>query len=233
MATDDPPDKRSPDISPFAEEWLRGKTAQDFEVLEHQGRIHWPIKISRRRRGPDGKPVFVEEPALLRVLDTRERLRAIDAATKYFDEQGLKISDPRHQAIWAEVERHAHVSLALREAKQGDGKPYPENVDPHPKATLSDLMEHAKSGITAAEVSRIYDLLQTFEGFEGAKLEKVDKELAIRIALAISEVGNLTPLVAIAGPAQDSCVVYLMQILSEFLRAGPSSPSPESSTPAP
>lgn len=223
----------SADISPFAREWLKGKTAQDFEVLEHLGRVHWPVKLQRRRKGPDGKVIWAaEEPALLRVLDTRDRMKAIDDATKLFDARGLKISDPRHQAIWTEIEKHAHVALALREAVDAQtGKPYADGVEPHQKATLEYLLVHAKSGITAVEVTRLYELLQTFEGFEDPKLEKVDPALCIKIALAVAEVGNLSPLAATGGQGPDSCVVYWARILSDFLRGERSSPSPESSTP--
>lgn len=229
MATnpDDPPD----DISPFALEWLKGKTARDFDVLEHLDRIYWPVKLHRRRAGPDKKVIWSEEPALLRVLDTADKIKATQIATVHFDAAGLKIADPRHQAIWAEIEMHAHVSIALREATDArTGKPYLDSEEPHPKATLELLLQHKATGIGASEVARLYELLQTFDGFEGAKLERVDKELAIRIAMAIAEAGNLSPLVAIAGRGQDSCVVYIARTLCSFLRPEPSAPSFESST---
>lgn len=222
------------DLSPFAREWLKGKKARDFDVLEHLGgRLLWPVMLQRRRAGPDRKPIWTEEPAYLQTLDPMDQLKAVEIATRLFDERGLKIADPRHAAAWAEVEMASHVALGLREAVDATGKPYPPGVVHPQKADLQTLLEQKQSGISGREIARLYELMQTFGGFEGAKLEKVDKELAIKIALAIAEVGNLSPLVAIAGQGQDSCVVYSMQILSSYLRPKSFDPLPESLTPEP
>lgn len=223
----DPPE----DLSPFALEWLKGKTARDFDVMEHVGRVYWPVQLQRRRRGPDKKPIWKEEPALLRVLDPMDKIRGVEIATRYFDAQGFKIDDARHQAIWSEIEKVAMISIALREAVDAQtGKPYPEDAEPHPKAAFEDMLNSGLSGITASEVSRLWEVHRVFDSFESARLEKVDKDLAIRVALAINDTRSLSPLVVFDGPALDSYVMYTAEILSSCLRGEPSPPLPAKST---
>ncbi len=245
MATDEPipqTDLRTIDdelldakgiTSPEARAWLKGKRPEDFAVMEHKGRVYWPVMLQRRRKGADGKPTWTEEKALLRVLDVSDKADALRDAQAWFDAKDFSIKDPRHQAIWTEVEMHAQVAIALREALDGSGKPYAENVEPHPKAKLENLLHHGASGVSSSEVQRMYELIQTFDGWEGTKLERVDKELAIRIALTVAEVGNVSPLGVISGSGVDSCVVYWAKILSGFLRGERSGASPRSSTAEP
>mgnify|MGYP001591989626 FL=1 len=218
----------------FVEEWLAGKRPEDFDVIEHLGgRLLWPVKIQRLRSGLENKQSWTEESAYLQALDCSDLIEAVREATRIFDERGFSKDDPRHQALWAEIEMHAHVARALREAADPSGHPYGAGMVHPQKCALEILLSHKASGITRAEVARLYEQLQLFSRFEDARLEQVNKEQAIQVALAIASVRNCSPLVPIAGSAQDTCIVYICDLLSSYLLPKSSSPSPESSPTAP
>jgi hypothetical protein len=201
------------------EEWLKGKSREDFAIIEHCGRLFWPIKINKLRA--NGK--FEQEPALLCVLDVAELMEAKRDARRVFEEQGFTRSDETLD-IWSELEVFAQVAIALREPK-----PSADGI-PSAKYSLETLLECAKTGIPRREVMNLYRQLDAVAKLEDPCLDKLDVETIVRAAIAIADKGNLGPLVAIAGSEVDTCVIGMASLLTGYLTHEHLSPSPEKST---
>lgn len=207
----------------FVEDWMRGKTAADFDCLEHAGgRLLWPIKLHRLR----ADKTWREEDAFLQTLDGLDRLEALRAAKQIFEERQMRHDDPANAEAWQEIMTYSYVALALREPK-------PNAAGIHPQRhALEHLLSARESGIARGEVHSLYSRLLLFETFEEPRLEELHPEEVVKLALAIAEVRNPSPLVATAGPALDTYVVSSAVLLRSYLLGEQSSPSPASSTPA-
>jgi hypothetical protein len=205
----------------FVEDWLKGKTAEDFAIIEHLGgRLLWPTKLQRLRA--DKK--FHEEPACLQVLDPLDLLEATQNAMSIFSERGLDPKDERVQPLWAEIEVFAQVAIALREAKPGpDG-------NHAPKHSLGILLSVKETGIPRLQILNLHAQLHVFAKFEDPRLETLDTRTVIATAMAIAEVGNCSPLVAIAGSELDGYVIESARILRGSLLHESSASSQTSST---
>lgn len=202
------------------EDWLKGKTREDFAIIEHcGGRILWPVKLHRLRT--TGK--FDEEPAYLQVLDPIETMEAKREALRVFAEQGFVKDDERTTDIWTELEMISQVAIALREPKpSADGIHYA-------KFSLDTLLQFKDTGISSREIASLHQQLTMFAKLEDPRLETIDRATVIKVAIAIAEVGNLSPLVAIAGSELDTCVIGMAAILTECLTHEFSLPSLASS----
>jgi hypothetical protein len=205
----------------FIEEWMKGKTPEDFEILEHAGgRLLWPVKLHRLT----ANKTWREEDAYLQTLDGLDRVEALKMARAFFEERGLKHDDPANAEAWQEVLTHAYVALALREPK-------PNAAGIHgQRHTLDHLLSSKESGIQRSEVHSLHARMLLFETFEEARLEELPAEEVVAMAMAIAEVKNPSPLVATAGPALDTYVVSSAVLLTSYLLQERSSPSPGSST---
>lgn len=194
---------------PFLDEWLKGKTREDFDLIEHcNGRLLWPVKIHKLRK--NGK--YEEEAAFLQVLDMIDGMDATQEAMRIFEERGFDKEDARVGDIWTELEMFARVSVALRSTiKDSDGI-YPNMF------SLDTLLDSKETGITPAAVALLHKQLDIVSKLQDPRLEDIDRATAVQAAMAIAETGNLSPLVYIAGSAQDTCVVVMSSILSECLR---------------
>jgi hypothetical protein len=204
----------------FVEEWLKGKTREDFALIEHcNGRLLWPVKINRLRK--NGK--FEEESAYLQVLDPVDVMDATQEAMRIFDERGFDKDDERVAAIWTELEMFARISVALRSVEKDSDGIYPN------MHSLDMLLDVKTTGISRSEVENLNRRLDIVTKLQDPRLDDVDRATVIRVANAIAETGNLSPLVAIAGSELDTCVVGMASILIECLRHEFSSPSLENS----
>ena len=202
-------------------DWIKGKRPEDFDVIESSdGAILWPTKLHRF-----GKGGWKEEPVVLQTLDGKMLIEAKAKALAHFEASGFKAEDGRVQDVWNELEIYSHVALAMREPKARESGVYPQ------KHTMEQLLDRKASGVSRAEVFNLHQQLQIFARWEDPRLEDIDTETAIAIATAIAEVRSPSPLAAIAGPAQDTCVVFIATTLCSYLRGERSAPSPASSTP--
>lgn len=205
----------------FVDEWLKGKSREDFNIIEHLGgRILWPVKIQRFKA--DKK--FHEEPAYLHVLDTVDLLQATLDAEAEFVRRGFDPKEERHAGLLAEVEAFAQVAIALREHKpHADG-------NHAPKHQLGILMSTQATGISKLQVLSLHGQLRVFEKFEDPRLESLSTDQVIAANMAMAEVGNVSPLVAIAGSEQDAFAISTAVILRKYLLHEHSSPSSTNST---
>ena len=210
-----------PQVPAFVEEWIKGKTREDFTLTEHcKGRLLWPVKINRLRK--TGK--FDEEPAFLQVLDPLDVMEATREAMRVFKEQGFDKDDERAAAIWTELEMFARMSIALRSTQKDADGIYPN------MHSLDMLIDVKETGISRSEVESLSKRLDIVTKLQDPRLEDIDRATVVRVAVGIAETGNISPLVAIAGSEMDTCVVGMASILTECLQHQLSAQSPPNSS---
>jgi hypothetical protein len=188
----------------FVEEWLKGKTRQDFELIEHDdGRILWPVKINRLRKGGQ----FEEEKAYLQVLDAGDLVDAKRAALNAFEEAGFKYDDPRTADIWLQFEMISRISIALRDKT-------PDSTGVHPQRHSFDtLLRYKETGISLAEIESLNRRLDVVTQLQDPRLGEMDTATVVFAAGKVAEIGNLSPLAAIVGSEVDIFVIKVCALL--------------------
>jgi hypothetical protein len=200
-------------------DWLKGKTPEDFAIIEHCGRLLWPIKLQRLK---SDKKVS-EEPAYLQVLDPLDLMDAKQAAARLFDARKFDKDDERYKDMWAMLEMYAQVAIALRDNEANvDGTHYQ-------KHSVDILLDSKATSISYAEVRRLHSMLDIFSKFEDPRLDQMTVEEVMELVYAIAKARNLSPLVGIAGSAVDTFVMSMADLLMRFHLLALSSQPPEKS----
>jgi hypothetical protein len=198
----------------FVDEWMKGKTAADFNTIEFGGRLLWPDKIRKLKPGGD----FEEIEVCLRVPRWDEELTAVAQASALLKERGLEREE--HEAIYETAEQLAKVALAIREPKSPHGQWQP----------FEHLIGSKEMGVETRELFGVWQRVELYGRLQDARLAEIDEPTAVAIAHAVAEVRNLSPLVAIAGEGVDSCVISMATSLVRCLTDKSYSPLPATST---
>lgn len=208
----------------FIDEWIRGKTADDFELAEHKnGRILWPSKLMRLQKDRTWKEV----PIYVQVPEPSDDYEALADAKRIAREQNIdRKEDPDD---WNSLLELCKVARAIREPKPGaDGvHAQLQTVDVYLNPSVG-----SGTGISTKELFRIAEQVNFFAKLEDPRLQEVDERTAIAMALTINEVRSLSPLVGIAGSGLDSFVLSICVTLSRYLLNEHSQPSAGTSTAA-
>lgn len=213
----------SPNRPRSVEEWLAGKSPEELDALEHQGRLFYPDTIKLRGEKPG---TWRDHPVYLRVPDPRERALAIVEAIAWVRDQtrdrDVKTVEQARarlgQTSWDEVESYHFMSYAIY-----------ERTPPTPtRWRLGDgLMVEVPRGALADLVARVQFLVD----LEDPRLGELDGEGLIRVVTAIGEKRNLSPLVALDGASTVQVIMFMAEELRLSPTFRPFAPSPETSTP--
>lgn len=200
-----------------ASEWLKGKTAADLDLIEFGGRIYFPEVVYRLRKG--GK--FEEVPVAVIVPRLPEkalaRAKAVELAPK------LKIDREKDADHFETLDTFAILSQAIRTREPPHGQFQP----------LEWLLSTKEDeGFDERSLWALWERVKAYGEILDPRITEPNEEEVIAAAVAIDRVRNISPLVAIAGPALDSFVVSIAANLCRCLRQPLSSPSSEISTPA-
>lgn len=198
-------------------EWLKGKTPEDFDLIEFGGRVLWPDKLKRLK----GDKTYEEVPVCIRVPRFQEELEAYATAQRIAAEHNIDVK--RDEDMFKQLHVIARAALAIREPKAPHGQFQPAEV----------LMSSKDTGIAMTEIALVASKIEIFSRLEDTRLTTIDEETAIKAAFAIVEVRNLSPLAVIAGSALDDCVISMASALVRCLVDRSWQPSRASSTPAP
>lgn len=201
-----------------AREWLKGKTAADLELVEHAGRVYFPDAIQRLR--PGGK--FAEVKVAVCVPRAPEKAMARRDAIALFSK--WKLDREKDADYFDTLDKFAILSHALREPEA----PYGQF---HPLEWL--VSDKPGEGFDERSLWAAWDRLKVYQELLDPTLTQPDEEEVLAAAAGIDRVRNLSPLVAIAGPALDSFVVSMASLLCRYRTLVLSQPSPANSTPAP
>ena len=192
--------------------WLEGKSWDELEAIEHEGRLYFKDTIKKR----DGKGRIVEKPIRIRVPRQLERSRARTLARKWLAELGLDEEKDAHH--FDAYETICLVASAVREEKP-----------PHEQHMLHQDLANVCEVKTILE---LWDRVNFYDKLGEPRLGEVDADTFRAVVRAIAKKGNLSPLVAIDGATQDAFIVRMAEELSSSPTFSASSPSPATSTPA-
>lgn len=198
-----------------AREWLKGKTAADFDLIEQGGRIYFPDVIYRLRKSG----AFEEVPVAVCVPRPHEkaiaRIQAIKLAATW------KIDREKDADHFETLDTFAVLSQAIRTREPPHGQ----------FQTIEWLLSTKEDeGFDERSLWAIWERVKAYGEIMDPRITEPNTEEVIAAAVAIDRVRNLSPLVAIAGSAVDSFVVEMAAILCRYLRQKPSVPSAENLT---
>ena len=211
-------------LKPVAE-WLKGKTAEDLDVLEFGGRVYFPETIHRlKRKAKDGKgAVFEPVPVAVCVPRAPEKALARRDALKLAAD--WKIDRKEDADLFEMIDRFALLAHAIRTPNEPHGQAFP-------LAWLVSTREG--EGFDERSLDALYERLRAYEDIVDPRItDPMTEEEVMQAAFAISRVRNLTPLAVMSGRGLDSCVIGMATILCKYQTLLLSSPSTENSTPAP
>lgn len=203
---------------PWTAEWLRGKTLADLQAIEHGGRLLFPDVLRRARA--DGK--WEEVPVMLRVPRPQERAAARVEAVELF--RTRKLDRQADADLFDEFERMALLARCIL-----------ERTPPHEQHALTDWLLGSGGEGKGYDQGTLWDAwqkIQAYQSMTSPQAEDMGVEDIVAAARGVARVGNLTPFAAIAGPAQDACVIGMARLLDAYLTDRSSGPSPETSTAA-
>jgi hypothetical protein len=189
--------------------WLKGKTLEELEAVEQQGRALYPDTIKRYNTAKKGQ--IEEISVLLRVPTTTEQVRsrvgALDQAKK------LCRLDKRPTLAEAEgllgasyfdnLDTIQLLSLCILDAEPLDGA--------HPRYMLPEDLDrmHPRGALL-----EIYERLNHYTALEDPRLGEVTEEQFHHVVAAIARCGNLSPLLVIGGSGRDSFIVSMASRLA-------------------
>lgn len=191
-------------------EWLAGKTAADFDLIEAGGRIFFPDVVHRVRSG--GK--FEETPVLVAVPRPVEKAAARREALTLFAK--WKLDREKDGDLFDMIDKFAILARAIRTRDDGHGQAFPLEW------LLSDRPDE---GFEERSLWAVWERMKAYENLIDPAITEPDEEEVIAAAQGIARVRNLSPLAVISGPELDSFVVCMATILCTCLARSPSSPS--------
>lgn len=200
-------------------EWLKGKTAEDLDLIEFGGRVFFPETIHRIKKGGKFEPVDV----VVCVLRPFEKALARRDAVKFAKQWGLDREKDADQ--FEMLDLFARVSHAIRTKEPPHGQAYGLEWL---LSTKEDEGFDERSLLAVWERARVYEDL-----IDPRIVEPMTEEEVMQTAFAIDRVRNLTPLVATGGQGLDSCVIGMASILCKYQTLILSSQSTENLTPVP
>ena len=184
-------------------EWVLGKTPEELDAIEHNGRTLFKDHIRRIKK--DGTHEDVE--ILVRCPRPLEVMAARKEAVDLFKKQGL--DREKDHDLFDQLDTLAVLSKAIRDPS-------------HPQDQLQTLefLLSSKPG-EGFDVESLMDVWTRLEGYRrllDPRITEVTEDDAIRAAVAIERVRNISPLAAIAGHELDNCIVIMACMLTSSLR---------------
>lgn len=191
---------------------LAGKTWEELEAVEHEGRLYFPEVIYRRV----GKK-FEAEPVRLLVLREHEVRRAKRMARKWAADEKLDPAlDPQlfdNMVCWCEL------ALSIRNTTF----PY-ESLHPDPA--------YLEANYDKRPLVQVYAKIDAYARLLDPRPEEIDAEQMVALVAALAKEQTIRPLVAFDGVSQTSCILYMARELQSLRDSKSSSESSDFSTAA-
>lgn len=188
-------------------DWLAGKSFEDLEAIEHEGRVLYPDAIKQR----DHKGRVVERKIMVRVPRGVERAKARRDARAWLQEFGL--DEAKDHVQFDALETYCCVARSLRD----------------PTAPHAQLMPHQElmEAVDVRAVLELWERVNYYDRLSEVRVAELDESTFYAAVHAIAKKGNLSPLVAIDGATHDVFLTRMASELSSFLTRPASSPSSE------
>lgn len=190
--------------------WIEGREFEELRALEFEGRLYFPETL--KRRGAKGE--FVEVPIVLRVPRQEERAKARVDARKWCEKIGLDPEkNPDH------LDSFDTLCICARAIRDRE-PPHAQHMLPQDLVGTYDVRP----------LLEMWDRVNFYDRLLDPRPDELDDETFEKLVHQMRKAGNLRPLAAIGGYAQDTFVLRMASELSSFLTARSSAPSPETST---
>lgn len=206
------------------EEWFGGKTLQELDIIEHEGRQLYPDTLKKKNIK---KGELEEVPIYLRVPNTTEQAKArVDALDWVRDIRKLKepirtVDEARGlvgDLLFEDLDTISLMSWCILERNEG-----------HARYMLPQLLDAANS---KASLYELFDRLDFFSRAEDPRVGNISEDLFWAAVVNIAKARNLSPLVAIAGSERDSFILSMASRLANSRTPKSSSLLSETSMPA-
>lgn len=192
------------------DKWLDGRALEDIEVLERGGRSLYLDSIKRVDPKDPGK--IIEQPVYVRVPHPLELAKS-KAETLSMLEQSL-----------------GRKSLTIQSAKDIVGALVFEELDnmvllsnclfrKDDPATQYMMVSYLMDGHPRASLNELFERVSFYMELEDPRVKHLDEKVFWEVVDTIARKKNLGPLVAIAGPAQRSCIITMADQLLSYRKA--------------
>lgn len=207
------------------QEWLKGKSAEDLVLLESGGRVFFPDVIHRLKRKASASRGAEFEPVNVAVCVPRAPEKALARRDALKLAARLGIDREKDADVFDTIDKFALVAHAVRTLE-------PPHGQFQPLEWLVSTKEN--EGFDERSLWAIWERLKFYEEICDPRItEPMSEEDVIAAAFAIDRVRNLSPLVAIAGSELDNFVISMASLLCRYRLSCFSTPSGETSSPAP
>jgi hypothetical protein len=202
--------------------WLRGKTPEDLDIIEFEGRPSYLDSIVRRnpKTGEvQSVPVRIISPS--HMMKAKARMDALEWLAKAFK---LKERPSWTEGIRLVGEAYLDtldtVCLVARCTRDHD--------DPrHPHMHYEELDKY----YVRSSIITLWESICQHDDGEDPRRDELGEEEFWTVVKAIEGARNCGPLVAIAGGARDAFVTSMASRLASYQTSKPCWPSTETSTP--
>ena len=167
---------------------LRGKSWEEIEALEHEGRVLFPDSIRFRAR--DGS--VTEVAILVRALRNHERRKARVEARDRAKQDGLDLD--RDADLCATLDRLYQLARAIREVKE-----------PHEQHATAEMLEQNYDGRSLDELWSRYEV---YCDRSDPRIEITDEAQLWAALGEVARVGNILPLTGLESFSQNGCIVF-------------------------
>lgn len=189
-----------------ARRWLNGKTLEDLDVIEFGGRLLFPDKILKVRRG--GK--FDEIEVAVRIPREPEIATARVEAVRLFKARGLDRKDDAD--LFEQLDVFCKLALAIRTRKP----PHPQFLPVEELIGRTNPETGETTGFDATSLFDLWQRIETYRTMCDPRITEPTVEDVLIAADGIARTRTISPLVAIAGPELDSFIVSMGSLLSNY-----------------
>lgn len=213
--------------SETARDWLKGKTIEDLNVIEFGGRLLFPDKILKARKGGgfDEVPVMVRVPRMPETA--KARAECVELCRK------LKLDREKDADQFEELDLLCQLSYALR-AKD---EPHPQFMPVEELIGRLDPKTGESTGFDVASLHDVWGRSDVYRKLIDPRIVNPSVEDVLTAADAMARTRNISPLPAIAGADVDSFVITMAVLLTNFrtelLRLQSQTSSPQEHSPSP
>jgi hypothetical protein len=175
---------------------------ESLGVAEHGGILHMPATIKRR----NAKGGIDEEHVMLRNVTHQQRFTCRSGARRYAERAKLDVD--RDRELVTEIENYSILTYAIRDAKP----PFDQHV-----AELDQLLARYDT----QSLVELWGKYNVWVEMLDPRYGELDSDQVWQVIARVAREANPSPLVALAGREQLSCIV----IMARLALSSPTRPS--------
>lgn len=167
---------------------LRGKSWEELETIEQEGRVLFPDSIRFR----DKSGAVRELPIMVRVLRAQERRAARVEGRKFAAEQGL--DEEKDRDLCDAIDRLHQLARAMR--------------DPEPPHVQHATVPMLEMGYDTSSLDELWERYEIYADRQDPRLDITDEATFWAALGLVAKAGNILPLAGLASRLQNACIVF-------------------------